>query len=147
VECMGVGLHTGIDVTLRLSPAPPDTGIVFIRSDKDSTIRATVDNIVATDYSSTLGLNGSSIQTVEHLLAAIAGLNIDNLYVDIDSSECPIMDGSASPFVELILGGGIIHQDRIKTHIKIIETIEITEADRYIKIEPSHSIHHIYHGF
>src|SRR4030066_38080 len=82
VECIGIGLHTGINVSLRLSPAPPDTGIVFIRNDKKSSINARVGNIVATDYSSTLGLNGSSIQTVEHLLAAIAGLHIDNLYFD-----------------------------------------------------------------
>lgn len=137
VECVGVGLHTGLEVSLRLSPAPTDTGIVFIRSDKNSTIEARVDNIVATDYSSTLGLNGSSIQTIEHLLAAVAGLNVDNLYVEISSPEVPIMDGSAYPFVELILKGGIIQQDRIKPHIKILETIEITETDRYIKIEPS----------
>ncbi len=137
VECIGIGLHTGIEVSLRLSPAPPDTGIVFTRNDKKSTIKARVDNIVATDYSSTLGLNGSSIQTVEHLLAAVAGLNIDNLYVEVDSSEVPIMDGSAHPFVELILKIGIRQQDRIKPHIKIVEPIEIVETNRYIKIEPS----------
>lgn len=137
IECIGIGLHTGIRVSLRLSPAPPDTGIVFIRSDKNSNIKAMVDNVVATDYSSTLGLNGSSIQTVEHLMAAIAGLNIDNLYVEVDSPEVPIMDGSAYPFVELILRSGIEQQDRIKPHIKIVKPIKITEGERYIKIEPS----------
>jgi len=134
---MGVGLHTGINVSLRLSPAPPDSGIVFIREDKKLSINARVGNIVATDYSSTLGLNGSSIQTVEHLLAAIAGLHIDNLYVEVNSPEVPIMDGSAYPFVELILRSGVIQQDKIKPHIKIVEPIEIIERDRYIKIEPS----------
>ena len=136
VECMGVGLHTGINVSLRLSPAPPDSGIVFIRNDKKTSVNARVGNIVATDYSSTLGVNGSSIQTVEHLLAAIAGLHIDNLYVEVDSPEVPIMDGSAYPFVELILRSGVIQQDKIKPHIKIVEPIEIIERDRYIKIEP-----------
>src|SRR3989337_2570823 len=136
VECIGIGLHTGINVSLRLSPAPPDTGIVFIRNDKKTSINALVGNIVATEYSSTLGLNGSSIQTVEHLLAAIAGLHIDNLYVEVDSPEVAIMDGSAYPFVELILRSGVIQQDKIKPHIKIVEPIEIIERDRYIKIEP-----------
>jgi len=137
VVCTGIGLHTGRCVSLRLSPAPPDTGIIFIRGDKDSEIKATVENIVATDYSSTLGFNGSSIQTVEHLMAAIAGLNIDNLYVEVDSQEVPIMDGSAYPFVDLIMKSGIVQQDRIKQYIKIIKTIEIIEMDRYIRIEPS----------
>jgi len=118
-------------------PAPPDTGIVFIRSDKDISIKAVVENIVATDYSSTLGFNGSSVQTVEHLLAAVAGLNIDNLYVELDSSEVPIMDGSAYPFVEIILENGIVQQERIRPHIKITETIEVSDGDRYVKIEPS----------
>ena len=137
VECRGVGLHTGAGVCVRLSPAPPDTGIVFIRSDKRSSIEARVENIVATEYSSTLGTNGSSVKTVEHLLAAMAGLNIDNIYVELNSSEVPIMDGSAYPFVELLLNSGIVQQERIKPHIKILQTIEIAEADRYIKIEPS----------
>lgn len=137
VECIGIGLHTGINVSLRLSPAPPDSGIVFIRNDKKTSINALVGNIVATEYSSTLGLNGSSIQTVEHLLAAIAGLHIDNLYVEVNSPEVPIMDGSAYPFVELILRSGVIQQDKLKPYIKIVEPIEIIERDRYIRIEPS----------
>lgn len=137
VEFRGIGLHTGIGVSMRLIPAPPDTGIVFIRSDKNFSIKAMVDNIVATDYSSTLGLNGLSVKTVEHLLAAVAGLNIDNLYVELDSPEVPIMDGSAYPFVNLILKNGIVQQDRIRPHIKIIETIEVSDGDRYVKIEPS----------
>jgi len=137
VECIGIGLHTGINVSLRLSPAPPDTGIVFIRNDKKTSINALVGNIVATEYSSTLGLNGSSIQTVEHLLAAIAGLHIDNLYVEVNSPEVPIMDGSAYPFVELILKSGVIQQDKLKPYIKIVQPIEIIERDRYIRIEPS----------
>ena len=137
MECIGIGLHTGINVSLRLSPAPPDTGIVFIRNDKKTSINALVGNIVATEYSSTLGLNGSSIQTVEHLLAAIAGLHIDNLYVEVNSPEVPIMDGSAYPFVELILKSGVIQQDKLKPYIKIVQPIEIIEQDRYIRIEPS----------
>lgn len=137
IELLGIGLHTGKTVSLKLSPAPTDTGIVFTRTDKNSTITAHVDNVVATDFSSTLGWNGSSVQTVEHLLAAAAGLNIDNLYIELDSSEVPIMDGSAQPFVKVMLKSGIIQQDKIKSHIKILDTVEIREKDKFIKIEPS----------
>ncbi len=137
VECNGIGLHTGDNVCMRLSPAPPDTGIIFIRSDKNTQVEARVENIVATEYSSTLGMNGSSVRTVEHLLAAAAGLHVDNMYVELNSSEVPIMDGSAFPFVELILKSGIVHQERIRAHIRILDSIEVAEGDRYIKIEPS----------
>lgn len=137
IEVHGIGLHSGKSVTLKLSPAPADTGIVFIRGDKNSSVCAHVDNVISTDYSSTLGWNGSSVQTVEHLLAAAAGLNIDNLYVEVDSPEVPIMDGSAYPFAELMLKCGIVQQEKIKSHIKILDTIKISEKDKYIKIEPS----------
>lgn len=137
IEVRGIGLHTGRSVSLKLSPAPPDTGIVFTRSDKNSSVCAHVDNVVATDYSSTLGWNGSSVQTVEHLLAAAAGLNIDNLNIELDSPEVPIMDGSAYPFADLMLKAGIEQQDKIRPHIKIIDTVEISEKDKYIKIAPS----------
>src|SRR3989338_7650300 len=125
VECTGTGLHTGVNVSMRLYPAPTDTGIMFFRSYKNTQIEAKAGNIVATEFSSTLGTNGSSVRTVEHLLAAAAGLNIDNMYVELNSPEVPIMDGSAYPFVELILRSGVIQQDKIKPHIKIVEPIEI----------------------
>jgi len=137
VECTGTGLHTGVNVSMRLYPAPTDTGIMFIRSDKNTQIEAKAGNIVATEFSSTLGTNGSSVRTVEHLLAAAAGLNIDNMYVELNSSEVPIMDGSAYPFVELILKGGIVQQERIRPHIRILDSIEINEGNSYIKIEPA----------
>src|SRR3989337_2179873 len=133
VECTGTGLHTGVNVSMRLYPAPTDTGIMFIRSDKNTQIEAKAGNIVATEFSSTLGSNGSSVRTVEHLLAAATGLNIDNMYVELNSSEVPIMDGSAYPFVELILKGGIVQQERIRPHIRILDSIEINEGNSYIK--------------
>src|SRR4030067_1639780 len=137
IECNGIGLHSGVKVCMRLHPAPPDTGIIFIRSDKNTRIEARAEKVVATEFSSTLGMNGSSVRTVEHLLAAAAGLNIDNMYVELNSSEVPIMDGSAYPFVELILKGGIVQQERIRPHIRILDSIEINEGNSYIKIEPS----------
>src|SRR3989304_6399818 len=83
-------------------------------------------------------LNGSCVRTVEHLLAAAAGLNIDNMYVELNASEVPIMDGSSYPLVELMLKSGIAQQDKIRTHIRILDTIEISGENGYIKIEPSH---------
>lgn len=137
VECSGVGLHSGVKVCMRLHPAPPDTGIIFIRSDNKTQMEAKAENVVSTEFSSTLGLNGSSVRTVEHLLAAAAGLNIDNMYVELDAAEVPIMDGSAYPLVQLMLRSGIVQQGRIRTHIRILDTVEIREGNGYIKIEPS----------
>ena len=137
VECNGIGLHSGVKVCMRLHPAPPDTGIIFIRSDKNVRIEATAEKVVSTEFSSTLGMNGSSVRTVEHLLAAAAGLNIDNMLVELNASEVPIMDGSSYPLVELMLKSGIAQQDKIRTHIRILDTIEISGENGYIKIEPS----------
>lgn len=137
VECNGIGLHSGVKVCMRLHPAPPDTGIIFIRSDKNVRIEATADKVVSTESSSTLGINGYNVGTVEHLLAAAAGLNIDNMLVELNAPEVPIMDGSSSPLVELILNSGIVQQDKIRTHIRILDTIEIISGNGYIKIEPS----------
>lgn len=137
MECNGIGLHSGVKVRMRLKPAPPDTGIIFIRSDKNIRIEAKSEKVVATDFSSTIGMNGSSVRTVEHLLAASAGLNIDNMFVELDAPEVPIMDGSSYPFVELMLNSGIVHQDKIRPHIRILDTIEVQGTNGYIKIEPS----------
>src|SRR3989337_3862386 len=137
VECSGIGLHSGVRVSMKLHPAPPDTGIIFIRSDKNTRIEARAEKVVATEFSSTLGMNGSSVRTVEHLLAAAAGLNIDNMYVELNASEVPIMDGSSYPLVELMQNSGIVQQDKIRTHIRILDTIEISGGNGYIKIEPS----------
>jgi len=137
VECNGIGLHSGVKVCMRLHPAPPDTGIIFIRSDKNVRIEATAEKVVSTEFSSTLGMNGSSVRTVEHLLAAAAGLNIDNMLIELNAPEVPIMDGSSYPLVELMLKSGIAQQDKIRTHIRILDTIEISGENGYIKIEPS----------
>lgn len=137
VECYGTGLHSGVKVCMRLHPAPPDTGIIFIRNDKNVRIEATADKVVSTEFSSTLGMNGSNVQTVEHLLAAAAGLHIDNMLVELNAPEVPIMDGSSYPLVELMLKSGIVQQDKIRAHIRILDTIEISGGNGYIKIEPS----------
>ena len=137
IECNGVGLHSGVKVCMRLHPAPPDTGIIFIRSGQNVRIEATVDNVVSTEFSSTLGMNGYNVGTVEHLLASAAGLNVDNMLVELNAPEVPIMDGSSYPIVELMLNSGIVQQDKIRSHIRILDTIEIRGGGGYIKIEPS----------
>ncbi|HUL01400.1 MAG TPA: UDP-3-O-acyl-N-acetylglucosamine deacetylase, partial [Nitrospirota bacterium] len=103
IQCDGIGLHTGKPVRMTLKPAPAGTGILFVRTDLgNAQVKAVVANTAATSYATTLSQNGVLVKTVEHLLAAFAGLHIDNAYVEIDTDEVPIMDGSARPFVRLI---------------------------------------------
>ena len=109
IRATGVGLHTGEKVYLTLRPAPIDTGVTFRRVDIEPPveIKASPDNVGDTRLSTTLESNGVRISTVEHLLSAIAGLGIDNAYVDVSAPEVPIMDGSAGPFVFLVQSAGI----------------------------------------
>jgi len=138
VEFGGVGLHTGVFSRILLRPAPPDTGYVFIRKDISSPpIKGIVSNVVSTNYSSTIGYNGYSIHTVEHLLAALAGLEIDNVYIEIDAPEVPIMDGSAYPFVKKLIDAGVVIQDKIKPCIKLQNPVVIKENDKFIRIDPA----------
>lgn len=138
LEFSGIGLHTGLVAHVRLSPAPPDTGYTFIRKDTPSLpIKGIVNNVISTYYSSTIGCNGHRIHTVEHLLAALAGLEIDNVYIEIDAPEIPIMDGSAYPFVEKLMGAGTVTQDRIRPCIKLRNPVIIKEEDKFIRIDPA----------
>ena len=104
VTCNGIGLHTGSKVTLRILPAPAKSGITFIRTDTPTRIEipARIENVVAANLATTLGKSGVSVATVEHVLAALNGLGIDNAYIEVDGPELPILDGSAAPFVFLI---------------------------------------------
>lgn len=138
-SCGGVGLHTGEPSTLRFIPAPVDTGIIFIRK-KDGHkryIRAEAARVISTDFSTTLGNEGMSVKTVEHLLAALAGLRIDNLYIEVEGEEIPIMDGSAWPFVKLLQEARIVRQGKLQPHLKIEKTIVVSEGDRSIQVSPS----------
>jgi len=136
-EYRGVGLHTGKEVTLAIRPAPINTGVIFIRTDIGKEIKASLASVIDTKYSTSLGNNNIEVRTVEHLMAAIRGLNIDNLYVELDGYEVPIMDGSSIGFVRLFIEAGIIDQEAVQPHIKIISPIELTEGERRIRIEPS----------
>jgi UDP-3-O-[3-hydroxymyristoyl] N-acetylglucosamine deacetylase len=138
IRATGVGLHNGEKVYLTLRPAPVDTGVVFRRVDLDQPveIEAAAENVGETAWSTTLVKDGVRVSTVEHLLSAIAGLGIDNLYVDLSASEVPIMDGSAGPFVFLIQSAGIQEQNAPKRFIRIKRPIEVKDGDKWARFEP-----------
>ncbi|MFC3852401.1 UDP-3-O-acyl-N-acetylglucosamine deacetylase [Salinispirillum marinum] len=138
IKATGVGLHSGEKVFLTLRPAPVDTGIVFRRTDLDPEveIQAFAQNVGDTTLSTTLMKGDVRVDTVEHLLSALAGLGIDNVYVDVSAAEVPIMDGSAGPFVFLLQSAGIAEQDAAKKYIRIIRPIEVRDGDRVARFEP-----------
>ncbi len=138
IRATGVGLHTGEKVYLTLRPAAPGTGIVFRRVDLDPPVEipATPDNVGETTLSTTLVRDGVRISTVEHLLSALAGLGIDNAYIDLNAAEVPIMDGSAGPFVFLIQSAGIEEQNAPKQFIRILRTVSVEEGDKWVRFEP-----------
>ncbi|MBK1721714.1 UDP-3-O-acyl-N-acetylglucosamine deacetylase [Thiocystis violacea] len=142
IRATGVGLHTGDKIELTLRPAGPDTGIRFRRVDLNEAveIKATPFNVGDTRLSTTLGEGQVKVSTVEHLLAAFAGLGIDNAYVDLNGSEVPIMDGSAAPFVFLLQSAGIEEQQRAKRFIRIKRPIEVRDGDKIARFTP-------YNGF
>ena len=138
IRATGVGLHTGEKIYLTLRPAPANTGIVFCRVDLDPPvqIRASLENVGETCLSTTLVKEGARISTVEHLLSAMAGLGIDNAYVDLSAPEVPIMDGSAGPFVFLIQSAGIEEQKASKRFIRIKRAVEVRDGDKTARVDP-----------
>ncbi|HLB56142.1 MAG TPA: UDP-3-O-acyl-N-acetylglucosamine deacetylase [Coxiellaceae bacterium] len=138
IHATGIGVHLGEKVYLTLRPAPINTGIIFRRVDLNEPVEipAQVAFIGNTDLCTCLEKKEVRISTVEHLLSAFAGLNIDNCYVDLSLSELPIMDGSSSPFIFLIESAGIEEQDAPKKFIKIKKTIEVRVGEKFAKLEP-----------
>lgn len=139
VSCIGVGLHSGEPVTMTLRPAPPDTGVVFVNRNghAGASLAASVDHLVPTELCTAISGNGFQVKTIEHVLAALAGLNVDNVYVDVDAGEAPVMDGSAGPFVRLIQSAGIISQKKLQPYLKMTRPLEVVDGSRRIRIEPS----------
>src|SRR5580700_9236592 len=134
----GVGLHTGVFGHVRLLPAPADTGIVFRRTDLDNfPIEAQGHNVARVSYATSLMKQGVLLSTTEHLLAAIYSCGIDNVYIDIDSIEVPILDGSAEPFMLLIDQAGIRRLRRKRRYLKVIKPVEVVEDGRRIAIYPA----------
>ncbi len=138
IKATGVGLHTGEKVYLSLRPAAPNTGIVFRRVDlpEPVDIPATPQNVGETTLSTTLVRDGIKVSTVEHLLSALAGLGIDNVYIDVSSAEVPIMDGSAGPFVFLIQSAGVEEQNAAKRFIRIKKPVKVQDGDKWAMFEP-----------
>ncbi len=134
----GVGLHTGRKVKMVLRPAQPDTGIVFRRIDLDPVvdIRAKAELVGETRLSSCLVQGETKVYTVEHLMSALAGLGIDNAFIDLDGPEVPIMDGSAAPFAFLIQSAGIEEQATPKRFVRIRQRVEVSEGDKWARLEP-----------
>ncbi len=138
IRATGVGLHTGEKVYLTLRPAPVNTGIVFRRVDLEGEVEipANAENVGDTTLSTTLIKDGVRISTVEHLLSAMAGMGIDNAYVDVSAPEVPIMDGSAGPFVFLLQSAGIVEQEAPKRFIRIKRSILVEDGDKWARFDP-----------
>jgi UDP-3-O-[3-hydroxymyristoyl] N-acetylglucosamine deacetylase len=138
IRATGVGLHTGKKVLMTLLPAEPDTGIIFRRVDLGQRvdIPARAENVGETTLGTTLHKGDAKISTVEHLLSALAGLGIDNVIVEVDSAEVPIMDGSAGPFVFLLQSAGIEEQKAPKRFIRILQSVRVEDGDKWAKFDP-----------
>ena len=138
IRATGVGLHSGEKVYLTLRPAAVDTGIVFRRVDLDPVVEVPADATLVSETTLCTGLSrdGAKVQTVEHLMSALAGLGIDNIMVDLSSAEVPIMDGSAGPFVFLLQSAGVVEQGAPKRFIRIKRTVEVREGDKVARFEP-----------
>lgn len=138
VKTTGVGLHSGAKVSLVLRPAPIDTGVVFRRVDLTPPVDLKADpfGVGDTRMASCLEQNGAKVSTVEHLMSALAGLGIDNIYIDVDAAELPIMDGSAAPFVFLLQSAGIDEQSAAKKFIRVKKMVEVKEGDKWARLSP-----------
>jgi UDP-3-O-[3-hydroxymyristoyl] N-acetylglucosamine deacetylase len=138
ISATGVGLHSGAKVRLMLRPAAPDTGIVFRRVDLEPPVELRADpfGVGDTRMASVLERDGVRLGTVEHLMSALAGLGIDNLYADVDAAELPIMDGSAGPFVFLLQSAGIEEQSAAKKFLRVRKPVEVRDGDKWARLEP-----------
>jgi UDP-3-O-[3-hydroxymyristoyl] N-acetylglucosamine deacetylase len=137
LEFAGVGLHSGAPVAMRLLPAPAGAGIVFRRTDLDNfEIPAIGRNLAKVSYATSLMRQGVLISTTEHLLSALVGLGVDNVIVELDNLELPILDGSSQPYVEAILGAGLRTQRRRREVIHILKEVEVRDGDKFVGVYP-----------
>jgi UDP-3-O-[3-hydroxymyristoyl] N-acetylglucosamine deacetylase len=138
VECEGVGLHSGAPVHMRILPAPAGTGIVFRRVDLDGfLVEADSRNVARVSYATSLMKKGVLISTTEHLLSAFIGLGVDNAIVELDNLELPILDGSARPFMDMVLEVGLKKQRRQRLYLRIRRELELREGDKFIAVYPA----------
>ena len=138
ISATGVGLHNGEKVKMTLRPAMPDTGIVFRRVDLPDSVEIKVQPqyVCDTRMCSALEHEGVRVATVEHLMSALAGLGIDNIYIELSAAEVPIMDGSSGPFVFLLQQAGIVEQAAAKKFIRIKKTVEVHDGDKWVRFDP-----------
>ena len=136
ISISGVGLHTGKEVTLTFKPAPEDYGYKFRRVDINSSVLvdADADHVVDTSRGTSIEQDGVRIDTIEHVLAALAGLEIDNVTVELDQSETPILDGSARIYVEKLLKAGIVEQKALKKYYEVHSNIVYTNAEKKVEL-------------
>ncbi|WP_085882738.1 UDP-3-O-acyl-N-acetylglucosamine deacetylase [Oceanibacterium hippocampi] len=146
VACSGIGLHCGREVSVLFRPAPENSGIRFVRSDLRRNGAATDDCMIEARYTAvadtmlctTLGNpGGAKVATVEHLLAALSGLGIDNLVIELDGPEVPAVDGSSAPFVALLEGIGLVRQDAVRRYIRIERALRVEDGERFVAVEPA----------
>jgi UDP-3-O-[3-hydroxymyristoyl] N-acetylglucosamine deacetylase len=137
VELVGIGLHKGSPVRLRLEPLEADSGIVFVRRDVGVSIPLKPENVVDTQMATVIGKEGHYISTIEHLLSAVYAYGIDNLRVIVDADEIPVMDGSSASFCLLLDEAGTVQQDAPKRIMRIKKEVEIKAGDKYVKLMPS----------
>src|SRR6476619_5690801 len=138
IKASGVGLHTGEKVRMALRPAPPETGVVFRRVDLASPVDvpARAELVGEARLASTLVKGDVKVYTVEHLMSALSGLGIDNVFVDLDAQEVPILDGSASPFVLLLQQAGLEEQAAPKRFMRVKRTVEVKDGDKWARLDP-----------
>jgi len=141
ISCTGVGLHSGAKVQMVLRPADADTGVVFLRTDihdRDARIPARWDHVTDTTLCTTIGNDDEvKVATIEHLLAALAGCGIDNVLVELNGPEVPVMDGSAAPFVFLIDCAGVVAQDAPRRAIRVLREVELSDGEARVAVMPS----------
>lgn len=137
----GIGLHTGEHVRVAIRPAAPDHGIVFIRTDvrdRDNAVPVSAEAVSQTRLGTVIRNNAdTTVSTIEHLMAALAALNVDNVVIELDGPEVPIMDGSAEPFVQIIDRAGRRRQEAARRYIEIVDTVRVDEDDKYATLSPS----------
>ncbi len=146
VSLSGVGLHTGVAVRVQLTPAAANTGLLFKRTDLEGfAIEAHAKNVARVSYATSLMKKGVLISTTEHLLSALAASKIDNVYIEVDNLELPILDGSALPFVQLIAQAGLRRQRARRTYAKVLKPVEVKDDGKRISVYPSEVFRITYH--
>ncbi|MFI5296144.1 MAG: UDP-3-O-acyl-N-acetylglucosamine deacetylase [Thermodesulfovibrionales bacterium] len=153
VSFEGIGLHTGRYARVTLKPASRDNGITFIRSDKNTVIKADVGSVIDTAFATTIGQDGAKIRTVEHIMAALAGLGIDNIFVDVNGPEIPILDGSSTELISIILKAGIAKQGKKRPYLRIKRPVIFDDGNSKVAALPydgrriTYSIFFNHYGF